>query len=83
MAAKNMQEAIIHRIEELCEQNHLTHSGLATKCGLNRSTIRDIMNGKTKNSGTTTIKIICDGLGLKIKEFFDTDEFDNLEQEIR
>ncbi len=83
MAAKNIQEAIVHRIAELCEQNQITISGLATKCGLNRSTIRDIMSGESKTSSIKTIKIICDGLDIKLKDFFDTDEFDNLEQEIR
>ena len=29
-----------------------------------------------------TIKIICDGLNMTLGEFFSTEEFDNLEQEI-
>lgn len=83
MAASQLHNAIVQRIEELCKKNHLTPSGLAMKCGLNRATIRDILNGKVETGSIKTIKIICDGLDIKLKDFFDTDEFDNLEQEIR
>lgn len=30
-----------------------------------------------------TIKLICDGLGITLGEFFSTEEFDTPEQEIR
>jgi hypothetical protein len=32
---------------------------------------------------TITIKMICDGLGIALGEFFNTPEFDALEQEIK
>jgi len=30
-----------------------------------------------------TIKMLCDGLGITLTEFFDTDDFRHLEQEIQ
>ncbi len=38
---------------------------------------------KSKNPGVVTIKMLCDGFGITITEFFDTADFKNLEQEIK
>ena len=45
--------------------------------------VKNILNGASKNPGVVTIKMICDGLGISLTEFFDTDVFRELEQEIR
>jgi transcriptional regulator with XRE-family HTH domain len=47
------------------------------------STIKNILYGKSQNPGIVTIKMLCDGLGISLTEFFDTEEFRNLEQEIK
>lgn len=47
------------------------------------STITNILNGKSKNPGVVTIKMICDGLDITLMDFFNTDYFRELEQEIR
>lgn len=39
------------------------------------------MNGQSKNPGITNIKRIADGFGVSIREFYDSDMFDDLEQE--
>ena len=36
-----------------------------------------------KRSKLLTIKMICDGLGITLGEFFSTPEFDGIEQEIK
>ena len=36
-----------------------------------------------KNPGIVTIKMLCDGLDISLIEFFDTEDFKNLEQEIK
>ncbi len=71
-----------NRILQLCEERDLTINALATSAGLPPSSIKNILYGKSKNPKITTIKIICDGLYISLKEFFDSPEFDNLEQEI-
>ncbi len=75
-------EATVKRIESLCEENGLTINALAYKSGLSSSTLKNIVYGSSNNPGLITIKIICDGLNITIKDFFDSDIFDNLEQEI-
>lgn len=39
--------------------------------------------GKSQNPKLITIKMICDGLGITLGEFFSTPEFDALVQEIK
>ena len=72
-----------NRILELCETKGMTINKLATESGLSPSSLKSILYGKSKNPGIVTIKIICDGLGITISEFFDTDDFRNAEQELQ
>jgi len=75
-------EAIIKRITELCIENNITVSKLSTISGTTQSTLNDIVNGVTKNPGITTLKKLCDGLDITLSEFFDTEYFNTLTQEI-
>ena len=56
---------------------------LANLCGVSPSTIYSLLNTKSKNPGVVTIKIICDGLDISVREFFDSDLFNKTEQEIK
>ena len=47
------------------------------------SSIKNILYGKSNNPKLMTIKLICDGLGITLGEFFSCDEFDKLEQSIK
>ena len=58
-------------------------NGLARSAGLPPTTVKNILNGASRNPGIVTIKIICDGLGITLIDFFDTESFKNLEQEIQ
>lgn len=78
-----IQEAVVRRIYELCREKGLTPNALSYKAGVPQSTIKSITNGESLNTGIVTIKKICDGLDISIVEFFDTDYFINLEQEIK
>ena len=55
---------------------------LATESAVPPSTIKNILYGKSRNPGIVTIKMLCDGLGISLPEFFDTPHFQSLEQEI-
>lgn len=76
-------EAVRNRILELCGQREITINKLATLSALPPSSIKNILYGKSQNPKLLTIKLICDGLGITLGEFFSTPEFDGLEQEIR
>lgn len=75
-------EATIKRIEDLCRDKKMSINALAYESGLSPSTLKSIMYGNSNNPGLITIKIICDGLNISIKDFFDCDVFNDLEQEI-
>ena len=72
-----------NRILYLCAEKKITINRLATESGVAPSTIKNILYGKSRNPGIVTIKMLCDGLGITITEFFSADEFINLEQEIQ
>lgn len=79
----NTVTAVKNRILELCEERGISINKLATISGLPPSSIKNILYGKSQNPKVLTIKMICDGLGITLGEFFSTSEFDELEQEIR
>ena len=79
----SMIDYVIHRILELCSQRDLSINGLARLSGLPPTTVKNILNGSSLNPGVVTLKKICDGLDISLIDFFDTDEFRNLEQEIK
>lgn len=75
--------AVRNRILQLCGERELSINKLATICALPPSSLKNILYGKSKNPKLLTIKIICDGLGITLAQFFDCDEFNHLEQEIK
>lgn len=77
------REAIVARIRELCTKREITPNGLSYIAGVPQSTIKSILNGETLNPGAVTIKKLCDGFGISIKEFFADPLFEDLEQEIK
>ena len=38
---------------------------------------------QSRTPGIVTLKMLCDGLGIALTDFFDCDEFRKLEQEIK
>lgn len=77
------RETVKNRILFLCEEKGYTINKLATESGIAPSTIKSILYGNSKNPGIVTIKILCDGLGITLLDFFNTEEFKKLEQEIK
>lgn len=77
------KEAIANRILQLCNERNIAVNELASISGVSPSTVYSILNEKSKNPGAITIKKLCDGLNITLGEFFNTPEFDALEQEIK
>lgn len=76
-------EAIACRIRELCKERGITPNALSYIAAVPQSTIKSILNGETKSPEVLTIKKLCDGFGITLAQFFDTDTFNALEQEIK
>lgn len=78
-----MKEAVAKRILDLCAQRGMAVNALAAEAGVSPSTVYSMLNEKSQNPGVVSIKKLCDGLNISIREFFDCPLFDDLEQEIR
>ena len=76
-------EFVVNRIYELCRERGITPNALSYLAGVSQSTIKSILNGESKNPVVVTLKKICDGLDITIVDFFNTEEFYKLEQEIK
>ena len=77
------KEAIANRILQLCDERGIAVNELANISGVSPSTIYSMLNEKSKNPGVVSIQKICDGLDISIREFFNSDIFDDIEQEIK
>ena len=72
-----------NRLLLLCEEKRMSIHKLAMESGVAPSTIKNILYGKSKNPGIVTLKMLCDGFGISIVDFFNTEDFFRLEQEIK
>lgn len=75
------QQALVNRLNELCKEKHISYYKLSYKADVPLSTLVHIREGHSKNPGLFTIMKICDGLGITMKEFFDSDLFNEIEKE--
>ena len=76
-----LREAVAKRLIELMEQRNLSLNGLARLAAVPPSTLKNIIYGKSKNPGVATLKLLCDGMGISITEFFDSPLFSELDIE--
>ena len=76
-------EAVSERIFELCKERGISVNKLCTLSGVTQSTVNNIVNGRNNSATVSTIKKLCDGLDIPIEEFFHSELFIGLEQEIR
>ena len=71
------------RIIELCKERDITVNKLSIISGITQSTLNNIVSGRNNSVTVSTLKKICDGLEISINDFFASEFFSDLEQEIR
>lgn len=76
-------EAVKERILELCRVENISINKLCSLSGVTQSTVNNIVSGRNHSATVSTIKKLCDGLGISIEEFFRSDLFRDLEQELK
>lgn len=76
------REAVVLRILELLQSQNITVNYLATISAVPPTTLKNIIYGETENPGIVTIAKLCDGLEITVKDFFSSELFENLDQEI-
>lgn len=73
---------ISDRITQLCRERGITVGKLCSMAGTTASTVHDIVSGVTANPRVYTLKRLCDALDITLSDFFDTPEFNTMEQDI-
>lgn len=79
----NTYTAVKNRILQLLGERGMSIHRLAMESAVAPSSIKNILYGKSQNPGIVTLKMLCDGFGITLVEFFDTKEFAELEEEIK
>ena len=79
----DIKDLIVKRFLELCNEKNIKINELANISGVTPSTAYSMMDKSRRDISIRTIKKFCDGLEITLGEFFSTEEFDTLEQEIK
>jgi len=77
-----IKEAVIERINEICVQRGLAVNKLANLSGITPSTVYSVFDIDRKDIGIVLIKNICDGLEITLNDFFTSEIFEALDQEL-
>ena len=76
-------EAVRVRIVQLCEEREISVNKLSNISGVTQSTVNNIVSGRNRSATISTIKKLCDGFGITVQDFFDAEQFHDLEQEVK
>lgn len=76
-------EAVRLRILQLCQERNLSINKLSSISGVTQSTVNNIVSGRNHSTTVSTIQKLCDGLEIPIAEFFHSELFTDLEQELK
>lgn len=79
----SVKDAVAKRFLNLCAERGIRINELANLSGVTPSTAYSMMDSRRRDISILTIKKFCDGLDMTLGEFFSTEEFDMLEQEIK
>lgn len=77
----NEQKKLSKRISYLCRMQGISYYNLSYRSAVPITTLMHIIDCSTKNPGVFTIIKICNGLNITVKEFFDTEDFFDIEYE--
>ena len=78
-----VKEAVVARFVEILKERNMRPNELANLSGITPSTVYSMLDSRRKELSINVIKKLCDGLDMKLGEFFNASIFDELEQEIR
>jgi len=79
----DIKDAIVERFLQLCNEKGWKINELANISGVTPSTAYSMMDNSRRDISIRTIKKFCDGLEITLGDFFSTEIFDELEQEIK
>lgn len=74
-----LPQAIRLRIIFLLKEHNLSAYKLAYKSGISPSNISDVLREKVAEPTLSTLLHICEGFGITLKDFFDSEYFIDVE----
>ena len=77
------KEAVAKRILQLCDERNIAVNTLANISGVSPSTVYSMLNKKSQNPGVVSLQKLCDGLDITLRQLFDSEIFDDIEQEVK
>lgn len=77
-----IKNAVVKRFENICKERNIRPNELAVRSGVTPSSVYSMLDSTRQNISIVLIKKLCDGLDISLKDFFDSEEFDSLDQEI-
>lgn len=77
------KEAVAKRMLQLCDERNIAVNTLANISGVSPSTVYSMLNEKSQNPGVVSLQKLCDGLDITLRQFFDSEIFDDVEQEVK
>ncbi len=76
-----LQEIMIAKIREYCDEYDLSYSELAGITGIPKSTITDYMTHASKDMRLTTLVKLTNGFNITPRAFFEDERFDMIDME--
>ena len=76
-----LSEAMRLRLKNLIEENKTNANKLSLLSGMNRSNIRRFLKGENKTIKIESITLICNALGITLKDFFSDEVFNDVDVE--
>ena len=79
----SVKQAVAERFQEICAERNIKPNELANRAGITPSSVYSMLDPRRKEVSVNLVKKLCDGLDMTLGEFFSTQKFDELEQEIQ
>lgn len=74
-----INEAVQKRIIDICEINNISINKLCLMSGVTQSTVNNILSRDNSSPTILTIKKLCDGVGMSLVDFFNSELFEDLD----
>ena len=71
----NISQAISKRVMLLCYEKDMTVYELSKRSGVPKTTIKDIISGRSKNPRIISIEKLANGFSMSISEFWNHELF--------
>ena len=78
-----VKDVVTDRVRTLCKERGIRPNELANISGVTPSTVYSLLDERRRDVSIITIKKLCDGLDISVRQFFDSPLFDDLEQEVK